>query len=201
MFTGLVQAIAHVAWIKSSSTLTRYALTFPPSLLSHLTQGASVSVHGVCQTVVSIEGEKVIFEAIEETLKRTTLSTLVVDQSVNIERCAKLGDEIGGHLLSGHVAGTAEICDITQNIFTLRIESRWMKYFFSKGFIALNGASLTLVDVDRKKGVFSVHLIPETLRLTTFGKAKGGDKVNVEIDSQTQAIVETVERVLEEQKN
>jgi riboflavin synthase len=137
---------------------------------------------------------------IAETLERTTLKNLAPGQIVNIERSAKIGDEIGGHILSGHIFATAEITQITplgeeQKILTFKAPKILGKYLFPKGYIALNGVSLTLVETDIEGG-FTVHLIPETLRATTFGQSHVGDLVNVEIDSQTQAIVHTVENFL-----
>ena len=178
--------------------MIQYAVEFTPDLLQGLRVGASVSIDGVCQTVVKVEGVHVWFDAIQETLNRTTLKSLETGRWVNVERAARWGDEIGGHLLSGHVHATAQIVrkDLTAHhcVMALQCDSKWMKYFFSKGFIALDGASLTLVDVS-PLGEFTVHLIPETLNRTTLGKKNVGDWVNVEVDAQTQAIVETVERM------
>ena len=200
MFTGIIQNTAPVAWVKASSDFTRYALRFTEDLLKDLVLGASVSIHGVCQTVISIENDVVVFEAIKETLNKTTLQSLAQNQILNIERSLKMGDEIGGHLLSGHVYGTALISKIDsptnqQKIFTVQCEPSWMKYIFYKGFIALNGASLTVGNVV-PAGFFTVNLIPETLKRTTFGKVEVGEEINVEIDSQTMMIVDSVERVL-----
>jgi len=198
MFTGIVQAMVPVAWVDKSPRLCRYALTLPPSLLEKLIIGASISVNGVCQTVISINNNEVAFDAIKETLNRTNIKLLEEKQWVNVERAAKMGDEIGGHPLSGHIIGTGNIIDIAfpsaeQKIMTIGCHPDWMKYLFSKGFIALNGVSLTVVDVF-PKGKFTVHLIPETLRVTTFGKSVVGDEINIEIDSQTKIIVETIIR-------
>ena len=200
MFTGIVQGIGTIIHVKASPSLTRYTVAFPEKLVFGLEQGASISVHGVCQTVVAIHDQQVQFDAIQETLQRTTLGNLAVGQNVNLERSAKIGDEIGGHLLSGHIMGMGTIAGLDtlsdeQKILTLQCDPIFIKYIFSKGYIALNGASLTVVDVD-PKGHFTVHLIPETLRATTFGKAQLGEKVNIEIDSQTQVTVESVERIL-----
>lgn len=204
MFTGIIQAMARVAWVNHSPHFTRYAIEVPPELVNNLRVGASVSVHGICQTVVAIKGNEITFEAIEETLKRTTIPQLSTHQLVNVERSAKFGDEIGGHVLSGHIMGTAKIAKMAspspeQRIVTFSCSPEWMKYILPKGFIALNGASLTVVDTDAQ-GEFTVHLIPETLKLTTFGEAQIGELINLEIDSQTQAIVATVERVLSSQR-
>jgi len=190
MFTGIVRAIGEVVEMKKKGELLQYALAFPHE---NLELGASVSIDGVCQTVVKIEDGKVWFDAIGETIKRTTFDTMEVEQKVNIERSAKIGDEIGGHLLSGHIYGTATLSQTDGNVYTFKLPTEWMKYLFSKGYIAIDGISLTLVDVE--EGLFTVHLIPETLQRTTLGKKEVGERVNIEFDSLTQAAVETVERI------
>jgi len=191
VFTGIVRALGTIVTMVKKGDLLHYALSFPHE---NLKLGASVSVDGVCQTVVKIEDETVWFDAIGETLKRTTLNTMEVGQKVNIERSAKIGDEIGGHLLSGHIYGTATISQVKENIYTFQCPIEWMKYLFSKGFIAIDGMSLTVVDVH--EDCFTIHLIPETLQRTTLGQKKVGDRVNLEFDSQTQVTVETIERRL-----
>ena len=121
--------------------------------------------------------------------------------SVNVERAARFGDEIGGHLLSGHIHGLAEVTRVEQTADNLAvwwsIPEALRRYVLPKGYVALNGCSLTVGDrpVD---GCYSVHLIPETRRITTFGTVAVGDRINVEVDSQTQAVVDTVERVMAE---
>lgn len=201
MFTGIIQGNGKVISVEQAPGFLHYCVAFPPHLLEGLQIGASVSLDGACQTVVSIDSNKVWFDAIEETLLRTTLSDLAVGRIVNLERAARFGDEIGGHILSGHVFGKAQIVDVEESeynaIMTVQCPPNWMKYFFEKGYVALDGASLTLVEVD-PKGLFTVHLIPETRRLTTLGFKKEGDLVNLELDAQTQSIVETVERLLKE---
>ncbi|MCH9627660.1 MAG: Riboflavin synthase [Chlamydiales bacterium] len=190
MFTGIIQTIGTVIEVIQKKDLLSYALDFPHD---HLQLGASVSVDGVCQTVVHMEGGYVWFDAIAETLKRTTLETLTVGQKVNIERAAKIGDEIGGHLLSGHIYGTARLHQVEGNIYTFECPTDCMKYLFSKGFIAIDGISLTLVQVE--ENFFTVHLIPETLKRTTLATKKVNERINLELDSLTQAVVETVERM------
>lgn len=214
MFTGIVKTVAKVIQIEKQGSMTqgskiqapmlqgavlRYALELPKDYAYGLEIGASVSIDGVCQTVVKIEGNIVWFEAIEETIIRTTFKTLHVDQSVNVERSAKIGDEIGGHLLSGHVYGTASLSTIEKNIFTFQCQKDWMRYLFSKGFIAIDGMSLTVVDVDDAAATFTIHAIPETLKKTTLGARKVGDLVNLEFDALTQAAVETAERLFKKQ--
>ncbi len=199
MFTGIIQGFFPLVEMTRKPGLFSYSIDFHPEVLKELRIGASISVNGVCQSVVKIVGTRVGFDAIQETLNCTTVQSFQLGQCVNIERAAKWGDEIGGHFLSGHVVGRAQILKIESSennrVFTFQCLSEWMKYLFSKGFIALDGVSLTLGDVN-PQGTCKVHLIPETLRVTTFGHLQEGDWVNVEIDSQTQAIVETVNRIL-----
>jgi len=201
MFSGIVKAMVEIVWVSHTRALTRYRIDLPPALLAGLETGASIAVDGVCQTVVSIDNSTVAFDAIQDTLKLTTISRFTVGQRVNVERSMKMGDEIGGHLLSGHIMGTARITNMRsptpeQRMFELSCNPKWMRYILHKGYIALNGVGLTVGEVFPERGAFTINLIPETLRLTTFGNAVEGDLINVEIDSQTQAIVETVERVL-----
>ncbi len=200
MYTGIVQACAPVVRVDSKPGLKTYAVELPEPLVAGLALGASVSIDGVCQTVVHIDGAQVTFDAMEETLRKTTIGSIAEGRQVNVERSATSHDEIGGHALAGHVSGTAEIVDVhaseNNRASTFRVPAAWMSYIFPQGFIALDGASLTIVDVDREQSTFRVSFIPETLKRTTFGFKGTGDRVNVEIDSRTQIIVDTVERVL-----
>jgi len=200
MYTGIVQALVPVVSVETKPGLTTYAVELPEALVAGLKLGASVSIDGVCQTVVRIDGPRVTFDAMAETLRKTTIATVAQGRLVNVERSATTGDEIGGHALAGHVTGTAEIVDVSvhenNRTVTFRVPEAWMNYILPQGFIALDGASLTIVDIDRAQATFRVSFIPETLRRTTFGFRREGERVNVEIDSRTQIIVETVERVL-----
>jgi riboflavin synthase len=156
--------------------------------------GASVSIDGVCLTATSVD-EAVTFDIIPETLERTTLGSLSPGSSVNVERALKFGDELGGHLLSGHIMGTAEILTVENQDYTIKCSSEMAEFIQEKGFIAVDGISLT-VGVTDGQGCFDVHIIPETLRLTTLGSKGIGDLVNIEIDAMTQAVVETTKRLM-----
>ncbi|GAM70092.1 riboflavin synthase eubacterial/eukaryotic [Vibrio sp. JCM 19236] len=149
-------------------------------------------------TVTSVEGSVVTFDLMKATLDLTNLGELTVGDSVNIERAARFGDEIGGHNMSGHIVSTVKIVDVvtSPNNKTIWFEapSEQMRYILPKGYIGLDGCSLTIGEV--KENRFSVNLIPETLTRTLFGQRSVGDLVNLEVDPQTQAIVDTVERVL-----
>lgn len=202
MFTGIVQGTAKVHDLTDHSALRRLVLDLPPGLGAGLTQGASVSVAGVCLTAVVIAKDRVSFDVIDETLERTTLGALQVGDRVNVERAARFGDEIGGHLISGHIAGTAEVTRVdrtaTNCAITLRAPVETVPYLLPKGYVGLDGCSLTLGQVNRADATFQVHLIPETLRVTTLDQARPGTRINLEIDAMTQAVVATVERVLRE---
>lgn len=199
MYTGIIQGCVRVGVVERQEGLTSFWVELPEALSKNLRIGASVSIDGVCLTVVAIDGVSVRFDVMAETLRLTTLGKISSGQLVNIERSAAFGDEIGGHVVSGHVTGAAEIVQVetpTNNrVVTFKIPLEKIKYLFSKGFVALDGASLTVVGVDKQMGTFSVHLIPETLRMTTFGFKDVGSNVNFEIDSRTQTIVDTIEAI------
>jgi riboflavin synthase len=198
MFTGIIQAKAEILTIEKQPGLWRFAIAFDPSMRINLQHGASVAHNGVCLTVAAIDQDAVYFDVMSETLDVTNLSTVAVGELINIERALKFGDEIGGHLLSGHIHATAKLIEreATEQNSRLRFEcdGRWMNYILAKGFIAIDGASLTLGLVG--ENWFEVYLIPETRSLTMLDSKSIGALYNIEIDSQTQAIVDTVERVL-----
>ena len=197
MFTGIVQGTATLAAASRKTGLHSYTIEFPEDK-SQTKTGASVALNGCCLTVSKVEGKQLTFDLMSETLGLTNLGDLQTGDLVNYEHAAKMGDEVGGHVLSGHIHCTARITAIkpTENNLELRFElpGQWTKYVFNKGYISINGASLTVGDV--KDDQFSVYLIPETLRITTFSKLSEGDTVNIEVDAQTQAIVDTLERLL-----
>ncbi|MCK5719990.1 MAG: riboflavin synthase subunit alpha [Thiomargarita sp.] len=201
MFSGIVNGFASISKLQKKEDFQTFTVALFDELQAGLKIGASVSIDGVCMTVTKIEDENVYFDAMKETLDCTTIGNLTIGSQVNIERSLKFGDEVGGHHVSGHVHGKAKIVKIDRSIednciiFFLAPQNI-MKYLFTKGFVSLNGASLTLVDVDKEKNLISVYLIPETLRKTTFGIKEEGDYINIEIDTQTQSIVDTVESYL-----
>lgn len=198
MFTGIVQTTCKVVDIQKKEGVTTLAIHMPASLREGLVTGASVANNGVCLTVTQIDDDRVFFDVMEETLAVTNLSNLAVCDQVNIERSLKFGTEIGGHILSGHIQTMATVVEISSTAqhynLKLQVEPQWMDYIFYKGFIGVNGCSLTVGELSDSG--FMLHLIPETLRLTNLGQYKVGDKVNIEIDSQTQVIVDTVTKIL-----
>ena len=203
MFTGIVQKVCAVAGVRPGDvTRLRIALG---ELGAGLESGASVAVNGVCLTAVSIADGVASFDVIAQTRDATNLGRLRGGSAVNVERSFRVGDEVGGHILSGHVATTATVRDVTValggTVVTASVPSPWMRYLMAKGFVALNGASLTIQELDRSAGAFSIGLIPETLARTTFGHVAVGDELNLEVDSQTQAVVDTVTALLPELLN
>jgi riboflavin synthase len=187
--------------VERRNGLIHYSIEFTPELLEGLQVGASVAVDGVCQTVVGFESNHVFFDLIQETLQITTFESLVKGQWVNIERSLRIGDELGGHLVSGHVYGKVQVSQIksweNNRLIFMKFPAEWQKFIFKKGYITVHGVSLTVVDTNLR-GEVSVSLIPETLRRTNLKYKKQGDWVNIEIDSQTQTIVETVGKLLTE---
>ncbi|HAS6354731.1 TPA: riboflavin synthase subunit alpha [Vibrio vulnificus] len=199
MFTGIVQGTAEVVIIEAKESFQTHTIRLCGEMLSGLAIGASVAHNGCCLTVTKIAGDLVSFDLMQATLKLTNLGSLRVGDRVNIERAAKFGDEIGGHSMSGHISTTAKIDQIidTPNNRTIWFKLPYddaMKYILAKGYIGVDGCSLTIGEVEADR--FNVHLIPETLNRTLFGQRNVGESVNIEFDPQTQAIVDTVERVL-----
>ncbi|MCL4134533.1 UNVERIFIED_CONTAM: hypothetical protein GTU68_009249 [Idotea baltica] len=169
-------------------------------LADGLQLGASVANNGTCLTASQIDGPLVSFDVIGETLDMTNLGAVNAGDRVNIERSLKFGDELGGHILSGHVSGTVSVAEVEREgnnrTIWFDVDPAHMPFLLWKGFVALDGASLTISRVDRAANRIAVSLIPETLERTTFGRVEVGGLVNLEVDSQTQGIVETVRNVL-----
>ncbi len=203
MYTGIVQGAFPLTKLNKQPGLSQLMVSLPEPLLVGLEIGASVGLDGVCMTVTAISEGVVCFDAMQETLQLTTLGELTEGKLLNVERSAKQGAEIGGHLISGHVDGTAELIERREEENNLslffKLPTALHKYVFRKGFIGLHGCSLTVASIDIH-GVFSVCLIPETLRVTNLNSLRVGDRVNIEVDRQTQVIVDTVERVLAERE-
>ncbi|RUR40713.1 riboflavin synthase subunit alpha [Vreelandella populi] len=204
MFTGIVQGTAKVVEVHELEEFRTHVVALPPAMREGLEIGASVAHNGVCLTVTTIDGDNVSFDLMRETLRLTNLGAIMVGERVNIERAARFGDEIGGHSMSGHIICMAKVVAIEEAPNNRRL---WFslpdtigRFVFEKGYIGVDGISLTVGEVRRAaddSGIeFSVNLIPETLSRTILNERAPGDDVNIEIDPQTQVIVETVERVL-----
>jgi len=203
MFTGIVQGIGTVAAVMDRPGLRSVRLDFPAGLGTGLALGASVAVDGVCLTVTALHGEESAeFDAVAQSLAVTTLADLRSGARLNLERAARDGAEIGGHPLSGHVDFTATVCELRRpennHVLRLSVPPPFMRYIFAKGYIAIDGASLTVAEADRRAGWFEVWLIPETLRMTTLGDKQPGDRLNVELDRGAQVVVDTLRDALDE---
>ncbi|MFY0641413.1 MAG: riboflavin synthase subunit alpha [Bermanella sp.] len=202
MFTGIVQSAVKIERIEKKTGLWTLTLVLPEPLIPGLTIGASVALNGTCLTVTSINNQTVTFDVMMASLNLTNLQSLEEGALVNVERAAKFGDDIGGHQLSGHVHGIVKVVEIERPenncIVWFELLDSFKPYVFDKGYIGLNGCSLTIAEV--KEDRFCVYLIPETLNVTTYQNVQVGDGINLEIDSHTQAVVDTVERLLKQKQ-
>jgi riboflavin synthase len=203
MFTGIVQGTATIRSIDDHDALRTFILEFPEGFCAGLEIGASVSIDGVCLTVTEIlSPTSASFDVMLQSLNITTLGSYELGQRVNIERAAKDGAEIGGHPLSGHVDFTAAIERISvfegNKVIRFLVPQQFMRYIFSKGYIAVNGCSLTISEANKIENWFEVWLIPETRRVTVFEEKVAGDKVNIEIERSTQVAVDTIRDTVQE---
>lgn len=201
MFTGIVARVCSVVGVEDSGSATGLRIGLGP-LSEGLVDGSSVSVNGVCLTVTESLNDEAKFDVIPATASLTNLGDCKPGSGVNIERSLKFGSEVGGHLLSGHICDTVSVIDTSDtregSAIVFEVPEEWRRFLFPKGFIALNGVSLTLAEFSRENGIGRVNLIPETLERTNLGNVQPGDVLNLEVDSQTQSIVETTESFLRE---
>jgi riboflavin synthase len=183
MFTGLVEALGRIERTTEEAAGRRLTIAWP-GLDAPLTIGESVAVNGCCLTVVASQAERFEVQAGPETLDRTNLGTRQPGDAVNLERSLRVGDRLGGHFVQGHIDGTAELIERRAEgeweFLAFRLDSTWTPLMVEKGSIAVDGVSLTLVDVG--PDWFSVMLIPHTLAVTTLGTLHPGDRVNIEAD-------------------
>lgn len=206
MFTGIVQGIAQVHQITDKPGLRSFVLQLPSGFDDGLSIGASVAVDGVCLTVTSRPAPgQAHFDVMQQSLALTTLGSLRAGSAINVERAAKDGAEIGGHPLSGHIDFQAQVAEVREpennRVLRIAVPAPWMRYVFAKGYIAVNGASLTVAEAQRHadgSGWFEVWLIPETLRMTSFAEKVVGAALNIEIERSTQVFVDTVRSALDE---
>jgi riboflavin synthase len=186
LFTGIVEGVGKVLDIKQN-TKNRSAIQMTVDLGKNskgLKLGQSVALNGVCLTVTKIDKSKCNFEMIEETIKKTDLGNLKVGEIVNVERSLKVGERLEGHFVLGHVDGVGTITKIEKKPKEVQIwfevPKNLARFVVQKGSIAIDGISLTVVDV--KKNIASVCLIPHTIDVTNFSTRKIGDKINIETD-------------------
>jgi riboflavin synthase len=182
MFTGIITDLGRVKDIvKDGDTRFTFATAYD---MDTVAIGASIACCGCCLTVIEKGADWFAVQASGETLSKTTLGSWAVGTPVNFERAMSLGDELGGHIVSGHVDGVGEVLEVTvegeSHRFRFRVPEELKKYIAPKGSVAIDGVSLTVNEVEG--AVFGVNIIPHTFEVTTFGALKPGSKVNLEID-------------------
>ena len=201
MFTGIVQGIKKISLVSDIEGGRKLRIQLD-DLSKNLVNGASVAVNGVCLTATKISKKWAEFDIIQETLNRSNLSELKSGDSVNIERACIYGDEVGGHHVSGHVDCMGNIKEIynspNNRDFIINCDKKWLAYIIYKGWVTVDGVSLTVVDFGNNW--FSVSLIPETLKQTVLGFKTESQEVNLEFDSTVKVIVRTIERMMPEIK-
>lgn len=196
MFTGIIQSISLDSTFEAKEFGATLTLGVENNFNDNLKIGDSIAINGVCLTVTSFTDDTICFDIIHESLKLTNLNDNFRKISFNLERSLKMGDEIGGHMVSGHVHQIAEVISFTddkERILTIKKGDNFKEYIFQKGYVAVNGISLTISNSNEDD--FSVSLIPETIKATNLALLKKGDFLNIEADQQTIAIVETIKNL------
>ncbi len=184
MFTGIVEARGRVARLEPVDALVEIDVDVPAVVGRELKVGASVAIDGACLTVTRIRGTRVSFQAVRETLERTSLGDRKVGDAVNLERALQADSRLDGHLVQGHVDGTGRVQELRRDGPDVRMRiacgAELLRLLVPKGSVAIDGVSLTVLDVQKES--FSVALIPHTLAETTLGARAAGDAVNLEAD-------------------
>lgn len=191
MFTGIVEELGQVVSREGSRMVVR-----SPVAASDAAIGDSVSIDGVCLTVVALDGDELSFDISQETFDRTSLGALRSGDAVNVERPATLASRLGGHLVQGHVDATARVSAVRPDAdgsarVSVRLPGPLLRYVVEKGSITLDGVSLTVAAL--RGDVIDVALIPHTLEATTFGTVRAGDPVNVEVDVLARYVARNIE--------
>ena len=199
MFSGIVQEAGKVIGFVKEKDIFNLSIECSSEFISDLKKGASISVDGVCLTVKDENPEILRFDLVEETIKRTNFQNIKTGDNVNLERSLKMGDEIGGHPVSGHIHGTSKVISIDKRDQSwdvkFSVESFMHDYMLHKGYVAINGCSLTVGEVSNES--FMIHLIPETLSITNLFQLEQDSVVNIELDQNTIIIADTVKKYLD----
>jgi len=199
MFSGIVQETGKVIEFVKEKDIYSLSIDSSSDFISGLKKGASVSVNGVCLTVKDANPEILRFDLVEETIKRTNFQKINAGDNVNLERSLKMGDEIGGHLVSGHIHGTSKVISIDMRDESwdveFSVEPFMQDYILHKGDVAINGCSLTVGEISKES--FMIHLIPETLSITNLFQLQQNSIVNIELDQNTVVIADTVKKYLD----
>ena len=201
MFSGIVQSLGTIVSIEETSEIVTLEVQASEDFTKGLKVGDSVAIDGVCLTLTKSESDRMFFDAVSETLSKTIIKSYKKEAKVNLESSLRFNDSVGGHIVSGHIHTTGHInqVEIHGDAKDIVIDAGvdWGKFLFEKGYIGINGCSITLGEIT--EGRFIVHLIPETLRATNLDNLVYGDQVNLEFDQNTITIVETTERILRDQ--
>ncbi len=184
MFTGLIQCIGMVTSTDMQAGRLRLGIALPPENMQGITIGESIAIDGVCLTVASVNEGVCEFDVVGETLKKTSLRTAKVEYPVNAERALRAGDPMGGHFVTGHIDGLGRVEKVEREggdlLYTFHSPPELMPEIAAKGSIAINGISLTVLQV--LESGFTCTIIPHTLNATTLGDKTPGDLVNLETD-------------------
>ena len=195
MFTGLIQAVGSVASIERQESSARLEIS-SPEIAAQIAQGDSVSVNGVCLTVVSFDKSKFAVDVMVQTLNLTSTGSLEVSSQVNLELATRTADRLGGHIVQGHVDGVAQVRAISEDSqwtrMDISIPKDLMKYVVAQGSICIEGVSLTVGELNDPADQISVWLIPETLANTNLSQKQIGDPLNIEVD----VLAKYVERLI-----
>jgi len=195
MFTGLIQAVGQVSAIDHQESSARLEIS-SKEIASQIAQGDSVSVNGVCLTVVSFDQSKFAVDVMVQTLNLTSTGCLEVGSSVNLELATRTADRLGGHIVQGHVDGVAEVVAISADSqwtrMDISIPKALMKYVVAQGSICIEGVSLTVGELNDPADQISVWLIPETLAKTNLSQKQVGNQLNIEVD----VLAKYVERLI-----
>lgn len=194
MFTGIITDLGRVKSVeKKGDTRFEFETTYD---LSTVEIGASIACNGACMTVIEKGNDWFAITASGESLSKTTMGSWIVGQPINFERACKVGDELGGHIVSGHVDGLAEIISIIaegdSHRFKFKVPTELKNFIAYKGSVTLNGVSLTVNEVE--DDVFGINIIPHTMEVTTFGQSEVGDKINLEIDMLARYVARLLEK-------
>jgi riboflavin synthase len=179
VFTGIVREVGRVEAVEENGEAVRLVVRAPETAGSAAV-GDSVSLAGVCLTAVAVENGTLAFDAVPETLRRSTLGRLESGSSVNVEPALRAGEPLGGHIVQGHVDGVGRIRSASEEGIEVEASADVLRYCVEKGSIAVEGVSLTIAALG--DGSFTVALIPHTREVTTLGGVAGGDEVNLEVD-------------------
>ena len=197
MFTGIITALGTLREVQpiGGGHDMRLVIGVAPEFLSGAQLGCSISCSGICLTAVQLNGDSFSVDASAETLMRTTMGAWRPGGRVNLERSLRLGDELGGHLVSGHVDGVGRVLSATPENASVRwrfsVPEAIARYIAVKGSVAIDGVSLTVNEVDG--ATFGVNIIPHTAAVTSFGTLQPGDGVNIEIDTLARYVARLME--------